>query len=285
MPRLPIPVHAPSLYEQDVVRELHRWRNPDKGVFTNAYDKMSSIIDQATDTLRAVPGVDWTLDTFVAGVIESLNELAHNLVWSDDIYNAFRRGGHDVTGPGHVHNLDLRHVDEAVATMRIPYAAVAGAEGATTGFVGAAGIVPDILALTTINLRATGEYATYYGFDVTQPEERRFALSVLSASAGSSDINKDFALKPISRASQGIAKRQAIESAGQYAITGSIKKIAEKLGVKLTRAKLAQMLPVAGAIIGGGLNVMYTQKVCTTAQHLYRERFLMSKYGPDVLVV
>ena len=183
---------------------------------------------------------------------------------------------------GHAHRVDIRHIDEAVSSIRSRYSALGAAEGATTGFVGAPGIVPDILALTTLNLRATGLYATYYGFFVSRDDERLFALQVLSASAGSTDINKDFALKPITRASQGIAKRQAIESAGQYAITGSIKKIAEKLGIKLTKAKLAQMLPIAGAVVGGGLNVMYTNKVCHTAQQLYRERFLLARYGPDV---
>lgn len=283
MPRLPIPLDQPSDYERGVIAGLYAWRNPPKsGMLADAYDRFSAIVDSATDKLRAIPGVDWTLDTFVAGIIESLNDLAHDLVWSEDVYSDLQKRGLDVQDAGHAHRVDISKIDKAVAGIRSRYAALGAAEGATTGFVGAAGIVPDILALTTLNLRATGLYATYYGFDVSRDDERLFALQVLSASAGSTDINKDFALKPISRASQGIAKRQAIESAGQYAITGSIKKIAEKLGIKLTKAKLAQMLPVAGAVVGGGLNVMYTNKVCHTAQQLYRERFLLAKYGPAV---
>src|SRR5690606_29996404 len=156
------------------------------------------------------------------------------------------------------------------------YKGAAGVEGATTGFVGAVGILPDVLALTTLNLKATAEYATHYGFDVRRPEERLFALQILSAASGATDINKELALKPLTRASQGIAKQQALESASQYAITGSIKKLAEKLGITLTRAKLAQILPVAGAVVGGSLNVLYTGKVCVTAQQIYRERFLVS---------
>lgn len=284
MPTLPIPAGQPSHYELDIVRELRDWRTPTTGFLTDAFDRFNAVIDQATDKLRAVPGVDWTLDTFVAGIMESLNELAHDLVWTEDAYSTLQRRGHSVAAPGEAHRYDLRHVDEATAGLKTQYVALAGAEGAATGFVGAAGILPDILALTTMNLRATAQYAAYYGFDIQQPDERRFALQVLSSSAGSTDINKDFALKPVSRASQSIAKRQAIESAGQYAFTGSLKKMAEKLGVKLTRAKVAQMLPVAGAIVGSGLNVMYTSKVCLTARQLYRERFLISKYGPDILV-
>jgi hypothetical protein len=45
----------------------------------------------------------------------------------------------------------------------------------------------------------------------------------------------------------------------------------------MTRTKLAQVLPVAGAAIGGGFNAYYTDKVCRAAFHLYRERFLTEK--------
>lgn len=280
---LPIPVDQPSLYELGVLEQISAWRTPPSGVLRDAYDRVWKLVDGTTDMLRELPGVDWTLDTFVAGVIERLNELAHGLVASDEIYRSYAVIGLPVDGPGDVHHFDLRHVDEQVSTMRARYTAVAGVEGATTGFVGAIGIVPDVLALTTLNLKATAEYATHYGFDVRRPEERLFALQVLSAASGATDMNKEFALKPLTRASQGIAKQQALESASQYAITGSIKKLAEKLGVTLTRAKMAQVLPVAGAVVGGGLNVLYTNKVCLTAQQVYRERFLISRYGPDVL--
>ena len=33
--------------------------------------------------------------------------------------------------------------------------------------MGLLGIPPDVVALITLNLRAVGEYATYYGFDVS----------------------------------------------------------------------------------------------------------------------
>ena len=38
---------------------------------------------------------------------------------------------------------------------------------------------------------------------------------------------------------------------------------------------------MTGAVIGGSYNAYYTNKVCATAYNLYRERFLIEKYGPD----
>ena len=36
-------------------------------------------------------------------------------------------------------------------------------------------------------------------------------------------------------------------------------------------------------MISGGFNAYYTDKVCTAAYHLYRERFLARKYGPHLI--
>ena len=62
-----------------------------------------------------------------------------------------------------------------------------------------------------------------------------------------------------------------------------IQEIAKALGIRLTKAKLAQMIPVMGAAIGGGYNAYFTSKVCETAWYLYRERFLAEKYGFEII--
>ena len=64
-----------------------------------------------------------------------------------------------------------------------------------------------------------------------------------------------------------------------------IQRIAKARSIRLTKAKLAQVLPAAGAAIGGGFNAYYTSEVCDAACFLYRERFLARKYGEDVIEV
>ncbi|XBS71848.1 EcsC family protein [Acerihabitans sp. KWT182] len=58
---------------------------------------------------------------------------------------------------------------------------------------------------------------------------------------------------------------------------------AKTLGIRLTKAKLAQTLPVVGAVIGGGYNACFTRRICDAAYHLYRERFLMLKFGAHII--
>ena len=53
--------------------------------------------------------------------------------------------------------------------------------------------------------------------------------------------------------------------------------------MRVEKHKLAQLLPMTGAFVGGGFNGYYTTRVCNAAFHLYRERLLIEKYGVKIL--
>jgi hypothetical protein len=53
--------------------------------------------------------------------------------------------------------------------------------------------------------------------------------------------------------------------------------------VRLLKAKLAQLVPFAGAVIAGGYNVWLARSVTGAAFQMYRERFLVAKHGEAVL--
>ena len=80
-----------------------------------------------------------------------------------------------------------------------------------------------------------------------------------------------------------VALKKTWKDLEKHAFVKVVQKIAEALTIRLTKAKLAQVIPVAGAAIGGGFNAYYTNKVCDAAFYLYRERFLASKYGPEII--
>ena len=63
-----------------------------------------------------------------------------------------------------------------------------------------------------------------------------------------------------------------------------IKKVADLIGVRLTKAKLAQVVPIVGAAVGGGVNAWYMASIVETAYVLYRKRFLIRRYGADAAV-
>ena len=170
-----------------------------------------------------------------------------------------------------------------LAGLDTKYRAVTTAQGAAAGFAGLAGILPDVLGLVALNLRAAGEYATYCGYDVMQPSERLYALQILHVVSLPPDTKREAALVPVSSVSHSIAQQQTVQTIEQAAVSGSIRGIAKALGTRLTKVKLAQLLPMAGAFVGGGFNGYYTTRVCNAAFHLYRERLLIEKYGGEVL--
>ncbi len=147
-------------------------------------------------------------------------------------------------------------------------------------------VIPaDVAALLALNLRALGEYATYCGFDVSLPKERLFALNVLALASSPSDSSKQVALAQLVRIARDAALKKTWRNLERHAGVRAVQRIAQALSIRLTKAKLAQVVPVAGAVIGGGFNAYYTDKVCKAAFYLYRERFLAEKYGVDEIEV
>ena len=275
-------VNTPSEYERRALEEIAAWRNPPRTWYSSAKEKAESAWNDVTDVLRRVPGVEWTMDNVVTGLLDLTNEITQDTVWTDAVFKQFNDAGHRVENHVDIHLLDLEDVDAIADGLGKKYTALAAAEGTATGLAGAAGIVPDLIALVSLNLRAAGEYATYCGFEVTQPEERLYALELLDHVAQPSTKTKDVTLAPAVRTATRVARTQSTQALEQMGLMNAIERAARALGMKLTGAKLAQIIPVTGAIIGGGFNAYYTSKVCRVAHFLYRERFLIQKYGGEI---
>ena len=290
METLPVPVSkTPTEYERKVLREIHRWKNPKVGWLGKTVDKVNRRLHGVTDLVRKVPGVDWTIDNVVSGLLQLTNEIMQDSVWRDAIYQEYQKAGHDVKSTDDIRQLDLEIVDQALRGLDTKYRSVTAAQGAAAGFAGAAGVLPDVLGLVALNLRAAGEYATYCGYDMSRPIERLYALQILHVVSlppdhGDEDPERETALVPVRSVSHAIAQQQTVHTIEQVAVSGSIRGIAKALGSRLTKVKLGQLLPMAGAFVGGGFNAYYTTRVCDAAFHLYRERRLMEKYGPEVIL-
>ncbi len=209
--------------------------------------------------------------------------MAQWTVRPEAIFSAFEGCEPPIKNLEDIRNLELSKVDRAIGFLAAKYKGLALAEGAATGVAGLPGIPVDIAALITINLRAIGEYATYCGFDVSHQEERLFAMNVLGYASSPTDGAKQVAMAQLIKIAQDVAKKKAWKDLQKSAFTKIIQNIAKALSIRLTKAKLAQIVPITGAAVGGGFNAYYTSKVCDAAFFLYRERFLARKYGNDVI--
>jgi hypothetical protein len=223
--------------------------------------------------------VDWTIDNVVTGLLRVVNEITQDLVWREAIFREFARAGcPEVRHLDDVLILDLQQVDRAMEGLSAKYLGLAAIEGTATGLAGASGILPDIVAIVALNMRAAGEYATYCGFDLSLPQERLFALSILDAAALPAD-QRHRAEALLGESHARVARTKTTRTIQSMVVGGTVSTAVRSLALRLTRSKLLQFMPLAGALLAGGFNSMYTRTVCDAAFHLYRERFLKRKYG------
>ena len=271
---------VPSAYEEHARKEIQAWKNPSVGWFGRAMQIANWPLEKAGDLIMNTPGVGWVIEKSVGGLVNLTNDLAQWSVRPGAIYEEFRSRGHDnIKTASDLASLDLEEIDRAIGWLGTKYKGIALVEGGTAGAVGLPGIPPDIVALVGLNLRAIGEYATYCGFDISLPHERLFAMNVLGYASSPSDASKTMAMSQLVKIAQDVAKKKTWKDLQNHAFVQVIQRIAKAVGIRLTKAKLAQVVPAAGAVVGGGFNAYFTAKVCDTAYFLYRERFLAAKYG------
>lgn len=273
-------------YDKLAIKEIHAWKNPEIGWFGQAMKVINTPLDKAGDMLLNTPAIGDVIKKAIEGLTSVCNDAAQWSVRPEAIFKEFRGDGHHhINDIENIFQLELKDIDKVVGWLAAKYKGIALVEGVGTGATGAIGLTVDIPALITLNLRAIGEYATYYGFDISRQEERLFALNILGLASSPNDASKALAMAQLVRIAQDTAKKTLWKDLEKYAFVKVVQQIAKTLGIRLTKAKLAQTIPVAGAAIGGGFNAYFTMKVCDAAYYLYRERFLAEKYGADVIEI
>lgn len=271
-------------YDQQALKKIHLWKNPEIGWFDQAMTILNWPLDKTGDFILSTPWIGDAIKRSIQGITSVCNDLAQWSISTEGIYAEIRNAGHsDVRGPSDLVSLELEQIDRIVGWLDAKYKAIALAEGAACGAVGLPGIPPDVVAIITIGLRVCGEYATYYGFDVSLQNERLFALNILGLASSGTAKTKGLAMAQLVRIARDVAMKKPWKVLEQHMFVQVIQQISKALGIRLTKNKLAQAVPIAGAVIGGGFNAHFISNVCEAASFLYRERFLAAKYGPQVV--
>ena len=249
----------PSEYERRAREQIHEWKNPARGWFGQTLSQIGWPVDRLGTLLKSVAdsvGLSDVINKALNGIVSVLADAALWTVSPQAVYGKFRK----VRQRSDLFALDLEEVDKAIGWLDAKYKGVAFTEGAAAGAVGAPGLIADIPALVTLNLRAIGEYATYYGFDVASPRERLFAMHVLGLASSPSDSAKMPVMAQLARIAADAAKKKAWKEIEKEALAILIRQMAKALGLRLTKAKLAQAVPIMGSAVGGEFNAYYTAR-------------------------
>ncbi len=145
------------------------------------------------------------------------------------------------------------------------YATAAVIEGAATGAGGIVSGLADFPLLMTIKFKFLFEVAGIYGFDVDDYRERLFILNIFELTFSSKEhVNKVFS---------------RIKNWDEYKSTlpndindFQWREFQQEYRDYLDLAKLFQMLPVVGALVGAHVNNKLLKKLSETAKNAYRMR-------------
>lgn len=265
-------------YEIQALSAIELWEKAEEGLLAKAWNIIVKPVEVAGELVMSLPVIKEVLTKSFEGILNMCNDAGSATVRRDAIYEEFRDMGIAVYSAKDIEQLPLEKVDKVVGYLDAKYKSMAALEGAATGVAGLPGLAIDIPALMTLNFRAIGEYATYYGFDITLPQERIYALQLLNC-ASVSQAGKQAVLMELTKIAKEVAAKKAWKELNKNILVKIIKELAEKVGVNLTKRKLAQAVPAVGGAIGAAFNASYTADVCETAFNCYRKRFLARKYA------
>lgn len=273
-------------------QEIVEWQSGKPGYVANKIAKLGDIIFWAPKKAaeRIVPeSVQTAVAAKVAKAIEAflagLNK--HAAGRSIDATEICKRVEAFREGNGH----DLKSADEAARHYWKWHVGYAAAEGRAMGAVGPFGLAADVPALLTVALRLIQQIGVCYGYDVQTDDERAYVLHILKTGS-TTDLKAKAAflleLKEIERMLLKVTWKKMAEAyakgeIGRDAALAALKASAKSLGVNLTKRKALQMVPIAGAAVGGSFNAMFVNDIGRAAYNCYGRRWLAERGGWPLL--
>jgi hypothetical protein len=277
-----------------------------------AREKMTNSAEAVTKRARSIPGaeaaaarVGAAYGSAAEGLSKLLSKAGSRSLSEARVLGAYKRHGHPVDSLENIRELDLHIVEKLVRPKRfeLAYASAAAVEGALTGGVisggealaavgsvagvGAGGapgfgtvagaMGADLAFVLTAGSRAVAHTAIYYGYDPTDPGEQLFMMAVINVGSATTAGAKYAAYAELSKLAQGLARRATWAALDKHLLTRVANKFASGMSVRLTQRKLGQLIPIAGILVGAGLNFQLLDGICDAAYWAYRERFLLNK--------
>jgi len=165
------------------------------------------------------------------------------------------------------------------------------ASGAAGGAFGLAALPLELPLSTCLILRSIADIARSQGHDISSPEGRLDCLAVFAL--GSDSKSDDAADSGYWAARAALGK--AVSDAASWAATGSagaasapamvrlVESIAARFGVTVSEQIAAKAVPVAGAVAGAAVNLMFMGHYQRVATAHFTVRRLERLYGSELL--
>lgn len=277
-------------YEKQALEEILKWRDEGPDVVTQALETTFKPLGWILG--QVVPEkAQQTLEAAVLGALELLKVISFQTYSEKAILKEARELGLHVKRPTDLANYDLRRLDALARKQFASNRLMAALEGAGCGAGGLALVAADIPILFGLALRAIQQIGTCYGFDMRDPQVWPVILQALNA--GSSTAAKASVLADMTIAAKALAKNWTYKKVSQKTGTGmavmvlkdTAKSLPREIARWVTKRKLAQLIPLAGAAIGAGFNYWFLGEVCTSAYMIFRHTYIEAGGHPPASAV
>ena len=240
------------------------------------------------------------------GGLRSLTiEPALRSVMTSRVTAGYKRHGAIVSSLDDIRQLPLRVIDEVTPGLVWRYALGAAIEGAgagalitgaealtAAGTVASAGVAAGPTAGTVVAAiagdaaltlaacaRVVAHVGAYAGYDTKRPDEQVFAMALINWSSSTGEAAKSVAFQQLSQITQQLIRNAPKAQLSEYVLVKVVEEIYARLGFRMTKAKLGQVVPIAGIAIGAGLNAALLTSIARDAHIAYRARHLTEHYG------
>ncbi len=263
-------------YERDVQREIESWQHGDSSIIAQALNWAMQPMDWVVRQIVSPALIDQA-DDAITKFLSFLNDASK---WTYDVRDLIPRAksmGLEADSTDDLLDAPLEKLDDLARSCFNENAILAAIEGGGTGLGGAALIAADIPLLFGINLRLIQQIGASYGFPMDGPDYGPVVLSIFNVAASGSREAKNEALREISVAAAALAGDVNYRGRVSGTFRDQNRHLPREIAKNIVGRKIAQTIPIAGAVIGAGINYWFTTETAETAYMLFRAMYIERK--------
>ncbi len=263
-------------YEKGVQREIEEWQRAEGSLVMQAVNWAMQPFDWVVRQVVS-PDLEEQADEFVTDFLSIVNDASEWTHDPADVLAEARRMGLEVDRVEDLRDQQLEKLDELARSHFTQNAVLAAIEGGGTGLGGVALIAADIPLLFGINLRLIQQISSCYGFTLSGPAYRPLVLSVFNVAATGGRESKSSAVREISVAAAAFANDLEYKGRVRGSFKDQNRHAPREIVKNLLGRKIAQLIPIAGAAVGAGVNYWFTTETANAAYMLFRTLYLERK--------
>lgn len=289
-------------YDEYVINEIAKHivePNPVEKLLAMAgkpIDKLLKLANKSDNEI--IKKINSTVSSAIEDGLKKSIKGANTLFREKDIIKEYNSRNINITSLEDVKHLGLEDMDRVADSYDLSNAVFLGLEGSLMGAAASLAegipfaqlvipsiIIADVTSSLVLLSRHVCQIATSYGYSSEKNINIPHILAAMAPINSSDDegylMAKGLAVNAIREGGQFVAKGGKLLDKECPQLIKLIAYITERLGLEITEKELGILVPEAGAILNGGVNIAFQQSGHITAKDYFRQLILEEKYGEE----